>query len=272
MMDTPAFMHYDARAGPSAHVQQRAMSQQYVVAPAYSAAPMTAMPAQAPHYHPQPFAYAPYHSSPPMTPIGSPFQQDYQERPVQGYMTPPRRGSVQVKNSSGLNTPARSNSIVSMAPSVGSNPNACSKKITYNETINPADRVDFQTDVDELMKAIQIKAEAKANAAAQGQAPTPVHTPCGETNMDAQSPASSCQASVASSGQEVKPKKKWVCDGPNCNKRFVQKTHLDIHRRTHTGLKPYICTKPNCGLTFSQRGNLKVRTLRCNKSRSSGKY
>jgi hypothetical protein len=147
-----------------------------------------------------------------------------------------------------------------VAHSVSSNPTANSKTITYNETINPDDRVNFETDVDELMKAIQAKEDEDDDAS--GQILTPAHTPKHEMVMDMQSPASSCHTSTPA--PESKPRKKWVCDGPSCNKRFVQKTHLDIHRRTHTGLKPYICTKDNCGLTFSQRGNLKVGTVRCN--------
>jgi hypothetical protein len=40
--------------------------------------------------------------------------------------------------------------------------------------------------------------------------------------------------------QTGKPRKQWVCDGPNCGRAFTQKTHRDIHRRTHTGQRPYV--------------------------------
>jgi uncharacterized Zn-finger protein len=161
-------------------------------------------------------------------------------------------------NDARLQSPARSDSNVSVAHSTSSNPTANSKTITYNETIDPADRINFETDVDQLMKAIQAKEEEEEDT--PGQTLTPAHTPKTDMGMDPQSPSGSCHASTP--GPELKPKKKWVCDGPSCNKRFVQKTHLDIHRRTHSGLKPYICNKDNCGLTFSQRGNLKVSLLR----------
>ncbi|QUC18491.1 uncharacterized protein UV8b_02732 [Ustilaginoidea virens] len=250
---------------------QRPMAPQYVVAPVYNAAPMTTGAAQHyqhqhQHQQPQPpiyAAYSAYQSPPPST--GSSFKSDFQDRPhavplnadveVNGAVSA-RRGSIQRSNAR-LRSPARSESNVSVSPSTHSNPTANSKTITYNETINPADRIDFGTDVDELMKAIQAKAEASEGA--HRHILTPAHTPRGDCGADAQSPAGSCRAPPA---QELKPKKKWVCDGPSCNKRFVQKTHLDIHRRTHTGLKPYICGKENCGLTFSQRGNLKTHMRR----------
>ncbi|KHN95818.1 Zinc finger, C2H2-type/integrase, DNA-binding protein [Metarhizium album ARSEF 1941] len=263
IMEAP-FMPYDSR-GNSAQMP-RPMPPQYVVPPSYSSAPMTSMTTA--HYQAQNAyaTYAPYQSPPPSTPVGSPFKPEFQDRPHPLPMGPDseslraassRRTSRQTSNAR-LHSPARSDSNISVAPSATSNPTANSKTITYNETINPADRINFETDVDELMKAIQSKEEASNEA--PGQTLTPAHTPKAEISMDVQSPANSCHASTTAS--EVKPKKKWVCDGPNCNKRFVQKTHLDIHRRTHTGLKPYICTKDNCGLTFSQRGNLKTHMRR----------
>ncbi|KAJ2973704.1 hypothetical protein NQ176_g6456 [Zarea fungicola] len=68
---------------------------------------------------------------------------------------------------------------------------------------------------------------------------------------------------------DKKPKKKWVCDAPRCSKSFVEKTHLEIHRRTHTGAaKPYVCLKVGCGLAFAQRGNLKKHLRRHTGERS----
>lgn len=267
MMEAPAFMPYDSRTNTAAPMQ-RAMVPQYVVAPAYTAAPMTTM--TAPHYQAQNAytTYAAYQSPPPSTPVRSPFKPDFQERhhsismgsePETHRTHSVRRGSRQISNAR-LQSPARSDSNMSVAPSVASNPTANSKTITYNETINPEHRIQFETDVDELMKAIQTKSEEDEEGA--GQTLTPAHTPKADVIMDTQSPASSHHHACSTPAPESKLKKKWVCDGPNCNKRFVQKTHLDIHRRTHTGLKPYVCTKDNCGLTFSQRGNLKTHMRR----------
>ncbi|PNY24972.1 Asparagine-rich zinc finger protein AZF1 [Tolypocladium capitatum] len=261
-------MPYDSRPAPPAHMQ-RPVAPQYVVAPpAYSAGPMTSL--AAPHYQHQPaFAYVSYQSPPPATPISSPYRHDFQERHGPRMVGPDgdaaralsfRRDSKQL-NEMRLQSPsARSESQVSTAHSLTSNPTAGAKTITYNETIDPADRINFETDVDELMKVIQ-KSEVDEDGS-QSQVITPAQTPsCAESGSGPQSPASIGHPSTPGYG-EGKPKKKWVCDGPNCNKRFVQKTHLDIHRRTHTGHKPYVCTKENCGLTFSQRGNLKTHMRR----------
>ncbi|PHH67795.1 hypothetical protein CDD80_519 [Ophiocordyceps camponoti-rufipedis] len=285
-MDAPTFLPYDSR---NPHLHQRHMPQQYVVGPPYNSATMpSSAPAPPPapphhhHHHPPPhphqysnqqaFAYVPYQSPPPSTPIGSPYKHDVHQRPALGQRMPPppdadaarhvpfRRGSKPLSEARRQSPSARSESQASStARSMGSNnPTANSKTITYNETINPADRINFETDVDELMKAIQTKDEDEDDIPVRGQAPTPAQTPGSDSVSGPQSPV----RPPSPSRSQTKSKKKWVCDGPSCNKRFVQKTHLDIHRRTHTGLKPYVCTKDNCGLTFSQRGNLKTHMRR----------
>ncbi|UNI18914.1 DNA-binding transcription factor [Purpureocillium takamizusanense] len=261
MMDTPSFMGYDSRGHPPQQHIQRPMAHQYVVAPAYTAGPMTTL--AAPQYPTQQaFAYVPYQSPPPSTPIGSPYKHEAPRmvgpdvEAARGL--PYRRGSQQLHEGRMQSPSARSESQASTAHSVGSNPNANSKTITYNETIDPADRVNFETEVDELMKVIQQNDDDEEAKSTVG---TPAQTPNAESASGSQSPASFRQPSTPAQ-TEPKPKKKWVCDGPSCNKRFVQKTHLDIHRRTHTGHKPYVCTKDNCGLTFSQRGNLKTHMRR----------
>ncbi|KAF2086959.1 hypothetical protein K490DRAFT_10151, partial [Saccharata proteae CBS 121410] len=57
-------------------------------------------------------------------------------------------------------------------------------------------------------------------------------------------------------------RKRYQCNMPECGKRFYQKTHLDIHRRAHTGVKPFLCKEPSCGQRFSQLGNLKTHERR----------
>lgn len=127
--------------------------------------------------------------------------------------------------------------MVSTARSTATNPSMSSKTITSNETNNPEDQVNFDTEVDELMKAIQKKAEAAH------QLPTPGMSPASDVGLDA------CQSSPApspsSQGDSKGSRKRYVCNGPNCNKSFTQKTHLDIHRRTHSGEKPYVRTHHN---------------------------
>ena len=77
---------------------------------------------------------------------------------------------------------------------------------------------------------------------------------------------------------QPKPRKRYQCNMPGCNKSFYQKTHLEIHVRAHTGAKPFvssflsieltwtnkikICKAPSCGQRFSQLGNLKASLTR----------
>ncbi|TVY73804.1 Asparagine-rich zinc finger protein AZF1 [Fusarium oxysporum f. sp. cubense] len=117
------------------------------------------------------------------------------------------------------------------------NPNDGSETITYNETHNLSDQINFETDVDELMKVIQRKPL---------HPPTSGMSPVSGTNLESQGPPGPMDDKTS--------RKKYHCD--SCQMAFTRKTRLDIHRRTHTGVKPYNCAFPDCDLTFSQIGNL----------------
>ncbi|KAK5119984.1 hypothetical protein LTR85_007060 [Meristemomyces frigidus] len=113
---------------------------------------------------------------------------------------------------------------------------------TSPETTSAADSSDekptvFATDIDTLMRAIQ----AKSEPAQQRQK---------EKSRPAQPPSSS------------KVKKRHQCEIPGCGKAFYQKTHLEIHTRAHTGVKPFVCKEATCGQRFSQLGNLKTHERR----------
>ncbi|CAL3965905.1 unnamed protein product [Diplocarpon coronariae] len=96
----------------------------------------------------------------------------------------------------------------------------------------------FATEVDVLMKAIQAKS----------QTPRPPTSPAQrDRSMD-----------DGSSRSPKSSKKRYQCTIDGCNSLFTQKTHLEIHERKHTGLKPYPCKWPDCGRWFSQHGNLKT--------------
>ncbi|KAJ5099150.1 hypothetical protein N7532_006151 [Penicillium argentinense] len=122
--------------------------------------------------------------------------------------------------------------------------------------------VDFSTDVDVLMKAIQAKPPGS------GSSPIPQHSlpplqhvaPPGYSNYVMSPPQCllNDEGQVSRSGK----KKKYTCQLPNCGKSFAQKTHLDIHTRAHTGDKPFVCHEPSCGQRFSQLGNLKTHQRR----------
>lgn len=105
-----------------------------------------------------------------------------------------------------------------------------------NSEPTESNTVNFSTDVDTLMRAIQAK---------QTNAPEPTEPKQDETTKPSQ-----------------KPRKRYQCTVPNCNKSFYQKTHLEIHIRAHTGAKPFNCKAPGCGQSFSQLGNLKTHERR----------
>jgi ubiquitin-protein ligase len=220
------------------------MSPQYGITAPYNAGPITTASGPqsipAPHYPTHSaYPYGSYHNSPPVPALGSPFKQEYPNSRHPGMDEDGHRGSTYTRNlKMSDDYPARSPSArsgsVSTTKSAGANPNSASKCITLNETLNPADQVNFNTDIDKLMKVIQ-----DTNKRSSSQSDTPLQTPKSERVGEAQSPAS--PDSVGSAHTDTADlKKKYVCDGPNCNKRFSQKTHLQIHARTHSGEKPFV--------------------------------
>ncbi|UNI15361.1 DNA-binding transcription factor [Purpureocillium takamizusanense] len=257
MMYTSASTPYDSWSFPQQSVLEP-MADQHMAALVYSTWPTTTL--ASPQYpNQQAFPNAPYQCSPPLTPLSHPYKYDAL-RTVTPYVEaasgmPCRRTSQQSSENPTRSRPLRSESLA--VHSVGSNPNTNSKTIIYNETVNSKDRVSFETEVDELLKVIQQKEEEVIKSS--------VFTHAESANTGSisgtQSPGSSCQP-LTPGQMGPTNKKKWVCDGPKCNKRFDCKTHLDTHRRTHTGDKPYVCTEQNCGLTFSQKSNLKTHMRR----------
>ncbi|KAL3455624.1 hypothetical protein BJX64DRAFT_281935 [Aspergillus heterothallicus] len=144
---------------------------------------------------------------------------------------------------------------------------------------SPSD-IEFSTEVDNLMKAIQAKA-----VAAQQQQPQPQPQPQ-QPSLQSLPPLQQLTHHGGSAGyaQSYVPpvtnhprlaaviveeaqsrtgkKRKYTCTESQCGKSFAQKTHLDIHMRAHTGDKPFICKEPSCGQRFSQLGNLKTHQRR----------
>ncbi|KAK4960989.1 DNA-binding transcription factor [Elasticomyces elasticus] len=105
-----------------------------------------------------------------------------------------------------------------------------------SESADETKPVVFRTDIDVLMRAIQAKTQ----------------------------PAEPRQGERARSRARVprKVEKRYFCEVPGCGKAFYQRTHLEIHTRAHTGVKPFVCKEPTCGQRFSQLGNLKTHERR----------
>ncbi|RMJ21873.1 Transcription factor [Aspergillus sp. HF37] len=162
--------------------------------------------------------------------------------------------------------------------------------------------VDFSTEVDVLMKAIQSKPGSQAQTQLQQQGLPSLPQLGARTNTTSTSTSANGTASTGTSpGNDASPpmtyhavslpanlsstspprcstlspaattdqgvsrsgkKRKYTCTLPQCGKNFAQKTHLEIHMRAHTGDKPYVCKEPLCGQRFSQLGNLKTHQRR----------
>ncbi|KAI9923553.1 hypothetical protein ASPWEDRAFT_168446 [Aspergillus wentii DTO 134E9] len=133
-----------------------------------------------------------------------------------------------------------------------------------------AAEVDFSTEVDVLMKAIQAKVTSPQSQAATIPSLPSLQQLTTHPSSNAFPPAYSmgpstsprCALVVDEPPSQSRKKRKYTCTLPHCGKSFAQKTHLDIHTRAHTGDKPFICKEPSCGQRFSQLGNLKTHQRR----------
>ncbi|KAH8758810.1 hypothetical protein BGZ57DRAFT_771046 [Hyaloscypha finlandica] len=122
----------------------------------------------------------------------------------------------------------------------GNSPSTNTEFISTTSLVNTSNEVNFGTEVDTLMKTIQAKPEST--------------TPQATSFVDQSRPVVSVS--------RTPPYKRYRCTIGTCTKSFGQKTHLDIHERAHTGVKPYPCKEPGCGRSFSQLGNLKTHERR----------
>jgi len=116
------------------------------------------------------------------------------------------------------------------------------------------------TDVDSLMRAIQIKTSSRPQQERSLTTPIPIRQSL-EDGVSLDVPTEQKNWSV-SSWSSQKNRKRYQCHVATCSKFFFQKTHLEIHMRAHTGYKPFLCKEPSCGQRFSQLGNLKTHERR----------
>ncbi|KAE8450124.1 hypothetical protein EG329_006905 [Mollisiaceae sp. DMI_Dod_QoI] len=258
----------------------------YVPAHAYSGAPTNAIITthqQVQHHNP--FGFGSYSGPSPNGMIPAFANNFIQQRPLPRLMAPDgdggpgmsftrttRQGFVEEHHSQ--SPPIKSEPLWSVPNSsptfVPANNKAISSATPGSATTN---EVNFGTEVDTLMKAIQAKSKTS-----QPQSPSPVEQSRPVVGAS-QTPPYRQAASQGGGYEESKfkltqgtlqddansqkgGKKRYQCTIENCTKSFYQKTHLDIHERAHTGVKPYPCKEPGCGRSFSQLGNLKTHERR----------
>ncbi|KZL87326.1 c2h2 transcription factor [Colletotrichum incanum] len=262
MMDNSTFVQYDPRASRTAPMNGAIMAPQHVVAPQYSVTPTPAAIGQ--HCPTQNhFAYAQYDS--PQANMNMPFRLPaQQERPVMPMADSeheiPRASSypqesppaqIERHRSPSSRSETKMSNLKTLHP-------LNTKDITFNKPTT-ADPVNFTTAIDTLMKAIQKRHDSAdiikgvpetEQVKPEPRSPMPDVGPTGPVSTP------------ATEFMDAPKLKRYVCDVEGCGKSFYQSTHLDTHRRAHTGEKPYQCNWPRCGRTFSQPGNLKTHMRR----------
>ncbi|KAI1468406.1 uncharacterized protein F4812DRAFT_366961 [Daldinia caldariorum] len=264
MVDPSGFIPYSQGQTSAAPIHRSDMPTQFLVGNSYAVTSP-----QAPQYpagnH---FMFGSY--TPPSPPV-VPSYKHYQEE------CPPLRtistdaGGVQVGYQ---RDPYRTNPVepegkahikyepqIEIKRSPSPSPLIISKTVARNAIEDEASEVIFHTEIDNLMKAIQLKGTKTNEEPSSVEAfyPSPPRQDEEKFNLRRKSCSPEGKSSNTTSGRGGKPRqKRYVCDFKGCGKRCAQKTQLETHMRAHTGEKPYVCKEPGCGLGFSQRGNLKA--------------
>jgi hypothetical protein len=165
-----------------------------------------------------------------------------------------------------------------------------SKTISSNIRIDSTTEAEFGTEVDILMKMIQFKAQDSSaqpdSFNSEDQSILLVDIPYILPYFQSSTQRSKYEVSgqhklIFGKLQEEKDtttiyKKRFLYTVANCKKRFLQKTYLEIHQRSHNDTRPYVSTIrstlllgaisnnlkvykfPDCNRSFSQQGNLRV--------------
>ncbi|KAI0977444.1 hypothetical protein F4678DRAFT_477478 [Xylaria arbuscula] len=132
------------------------------------------------------------------------------------------------------------------------------REIPSGTAASQAANVEFATNIDRLMKIIQLKNDESEG---DSKAAQPKPKPRASNNSSADGTASRKRTKPDPSNTDLK-EKPHACHRKKCHKRFSQITHLHIHDRAHTGERPHKCTFAGCDKRFTQKGNLRTHERR----------
>jgi len=262
---------YDSRVASSAPLTRTIMAPQYFPQQTYSAATSNNLMAPQQHVQHNPFSYNPYNGGNINVLVPAPAFANYmQQRP------PPRLVQTEPNEQRGLpyartNTQGFVEEIHNQhtpSPTIKAEPqwnppsnpspfvagNRSSKTITSTAPTNGSSEATFATEVDTLMRAIQAKSQSKEPQQSSSidksrpvvgasHIPPYVQSPSsgGAQALGQNSKSKLTHEDLQDDSRRSKDKKKqFICTIGNCFKTFQQKTHLDIHERSHTGDKPYV--------------------------------
>ncbi|KAI5924266.1 hypothetical protein F4810DRAFT_133565 [Camillea tinctor] len=266
-MDNSGVMQYDSRPANNSISERPPMPPPYVMAHTYTMPPMPPVTTvQAPQYSSQ--NHFGFNSYPPSSTTAVRQQERHSDERLATRLASPdyagrghtdKTKPLQVHNDESRNGQNRSPSIKteSLVPdpqTLGANMKE-PKTIVANAPEGAAKEIVFHTEVDVLMKAIQLT----DGTTAQPEFVTSSHPspPRFEPEKRGKRPILPGQKS-----DPEEKEKKYVCVIKNCGKRFSQRTHLDTHHLAHTGEKPHKCPIPGCNRWFTQKGNMRTHERR----------
>jgi hypothetical protein len=261
---------YDPRAASSAALTRAVMAPQYSNLP-YTTVSAGGMSATQQHQRQHSlFTESPYGVSGPAG-LGSAFGSNYIQQRPQVRMVDPvtdnlsrtlsypdsarQSGPVEDQHSLYIKPEPQTLSGNDSAWNLNANPSFSNASPTAR---GHPEEATFGTDVDTLMKAIQSKSQQiksqpqphssidqSTSVVGFSTPPSPSSFSMNKTRTFIAHVEKENEQRLTSDGfqdNKTSPKKRYECSIKGCDKSFYQKTHLEIHARAHTGVKPYVST------------------------------